>query len=82
VIGKLVARGYRVFVVVPDPASTMLPGMEEGPEAELSRRILGLERWTLLRRIRRTGATVVEWDVKRPLAPLVRKIRPGFRVWR
>jgi uncharacterized protein (DUF58 family) len=82
VIGKLVARGYRVFVVVPDPASTMLPGMEEGPEAELSRRILGLERWTLLRRIRRTGATVVEWDVKRPLAPLVRKIRPEFRVWR
>jgi len=82
VIGKLVARGYRVFVVVPDPASALLLGMEENPEAELSRRILGLERWTLLRRIRRTGATVLEWDVRQPLALLVRRIRPGFRVWR
>lgn len=82
VLGKLVARGYRVCVVVPDPTSLLLPGMEEGPEAELSRRILALERWTLLRRIRRTGVAVVEWDVRRPLAPLARRIRPGFGVWR
>ncbi len=82
VLGRLVARGYRVCVVVPDPTSVLLRGMEDSPEAELGRRILALERWVLLRRVRRTGATVVEWDVRQPLAPLVRRTRPGFRVWR
>jgi uncharacterized protein (DUF58 family) len=78
-LGKLVARGYRVLVILPDPASVEHIGT---PEGEIARQILSLERWVLLRRLRRSGVTVVVWDVRKPLSPLLRKLPAGVQVWR
>ncbi|MBC7317925.1 DUF58 domain-containing protein [Candidatus Bipolaricaulota bacterium] len=73
-LGKLVARGYRVFAVLPDPVSLEF-GRVETEEEKLVRRIMFLERWVLLRRLRRAGVTAVVWDVRRPLSPLLRRLR-------
>lgn len=81
-LGKLVARGYRVLVVLPDPASLTFGELEKTWEVEVARRILSLERWALLRRLRRSGVMVVVWDVRHPLAGLVRKLRVVTQVWR
>lgn len=81
-LGKLVARGYHVVVVIPDPSSVGLGGVERTPEVELAQKIMALERGILLRRLRRSGVAVVVWDVSRPLSPLVRKLRGSVRVWR
>ncbi len=81
-LGQLVARGYRVGVIMPDPTSAGLEGLEHTPEAETAQRILALERWILLRRLRRSGVLVGVWDVHRPLSPLVRRLRETVSAWR
>ncbi|MCS7240652.1 MAG: DUF58 domain-containing protein [Candidatus Bipolaricaulota bacterium] len=81
-LGKLVARGYRVLVVLPDPASLTFGRLEKTWEAEVARQVLTLERWALLRRTQRSGVAVVVWDVRRPLAGLVRKLRVATHIWR
>lgn len=81
-LGKLVARGYRVLVVLPDPISSELKDVEGTGEGEIAEKILTLERWVLLRRLRRSGVMVAVWDVRRPLAPLLRKFRPVLSLWR
>lgn len=81
-LGKLVARGYHVVVVMPASSSAGLAGLDSAPELEIARRIMALERGILLRRLRRSGVIVVVWDVRRPLSPLVRKLRSAVRVWR
>lgn len=78
-LGRLVARGYRVVSVMPDPASAERGEVTEGPETDLALRILELERWALLRRLHKAGVTVVVWDVRRPLSPLLRTLRPMLR---
>ncbi len=79
-LGKLVARGYRVAVILPDLSSLELREFQDTPEAEMARKILALERWTLLRRLRRGRVFVVVWDVRRPLASLLRRLWPGVYV--
>ncbi len=78
-LGKLVARGYQVLAVLPEPTSAELG---ETPEREVAKEILSLERWVLLRRLRRSGVMVVVWDVRNPLSPLLRRLRPGLGKWR
>mgnify|MGYP001153359591 CR=1 FL=1 len=80
-LGRLVARGYRALVVVPDPPSAELAAGGRSPEAEMAHRILALERGALLRRARRCGAFVMVWDVRRPLAPLLRRMRGVAPIW-
>ncbi len=81
-LGKLVARGYRVLVVLPDPTAAEFARSLETPEEEMARRILYLERWVLLRRLRRSGVIVRVWDPRGPLAPLFRKFPPSLCLWR
>ncbi|MGB9861167.1 MAG: DUF58 domain-containing protein [Candidatus Bipolaricaulaceae bacterium] len=78
-LGKLVARGYRVLAILPEPTSAELG---EIPEKEVAKEILSLERWVLLRRLRRSGVMLVVWDVRNPLAPLLRRLRAGLGIWR
>lgn len=69
---QLRARGYRVLVVCPDPVkfemSNLPPLSSKYSRADvvLAGRILRLERAVSLRRLRRAGVQVIEWDISRP----------------
>ncbi len=76
-LGRLVARGYRVWVLMPMGAPQ---GKGDRRETDLARRITHLERWVFERRVRRTGAGVLPWPVEQPLAAVLRRARRAL--WR
>ncbi len=69
---QLRARGYQVIVVSPDPVAfeeqLLLRRQTRASkqEVQLAARILRMERQAMLRRIKRAGVQIVEWDVARP----------------
>lgn len=65
----LTARGYRVLALVPDVATVERESLGAGPEVELAARILRLERWAMLQRLRAAKVSPLLWDVRYPLAP-------------
>jgi uncharacterized protein (DUF58 family) len=76
---QLRARGYQVLVVSPDPISfeqrhlLSRPGGYTSSDVQLAARVIRMERELLLRRIRRAGVQVVEWDVAQPFDQLTRR---------
>ncbi len=70
-LGALACRGYNVLALVVDAATADEPSLGTGPEVELARRILRLERWALIGRLYAAHVTPVVWDVRYPLAPQV-----------
>jgi uncharacterized protein (DUF58 family) len=75
---QLRARGYQVLVVSPDPVgfeASMLrrpPSTYAAADIDLSSRILRLERRWALRRVRRAGVHVIEWNTGQPFDQLMR----------
>jgi uncharacterized protein (DUF58 family) len=76
---ELRARGYQILIVSPDPI-----GFEEShlhrrssqyspADVQLAARIVRLERDWLLKRVRRAGVQVVEWDVAGPFDGVMRR---------
>lgn len=76
---QLRARGYQVMVVSPDPVgfeqSYLLWQSAEYSkgEVELAVRVVRLERELMLKRIRRAGVQVIEWDVAQPFDQAARR---------
>lgn len=68
-LGVLVARGYRVMVLVPDLATMEREHLGSSPEVELAARILSLERWATVQRLHAARVRPLVWDVRSPLAP-------------
>ncbi|MCS6937347.1 MAG: DUF58 domain-containing protein [Candidatus Bipolaricaulota bacterium] len=67
---------YEVLVISPDPVSfegRALLSEKVQDEVQLAMRIARLRRTALLTQLRRAGVRVLDWDVARPLAPLVDK---------
>ncbi len=71
-LGALVARGYRVLVLVPDVTTMEREHLGTGPEVEMAARILALERWALVGRLYAARVRPLLWDVRYPLAPQAR----------
>ena len=67
---RLRACGYEILVISPDPVDFEARGL--GKNGELSWKIANIERALLLHRINRLGVRVVDWQVDKPFAPLVR----------
>lgn len=76
-LGRLVARGYRVWVILPEGSGALAV---EGREAVWAQRIMDLERAVLLRRVRRSGVVLLVWPVERPLSAALRRARRAL--WR
>jgi uncharacterized protein (DUF58 family) len=92
---RLRAHGYELLVISPDPvafencASILQDGaLPAQPDVALAGRIARLERAVMLRRLRQTGAQIVDWRVDQPfdravlaslgrVPRLVRAGRPG-----
>jgi len=68
-LGALASRGYRVLALIVDAATSEESSLGTGPEVELARRILKLERWALIGRLHAARVWPVVWDVRYPLAP-------------
>jgi uncharacterized protein (DUF58 family) len=68
---RLCARGYQLLVVSPDPVSFEARALRTQPGVELAARIAHLERALLLRKLRRAGIQVVDWQVDRPIDRVV-----------
>lgn len=68
---RLRARGYQLLIVSPDPVSYEARALRAQPGVELAARIARLERALLLRKLRRAGIQVVDWQVDRPLDRVV-----------
>lgn len=70
------ARGYALWVISPDPIAlelSHLQGSAAGRDREvleLAQRIARLERALLIKRLRQSGAFVLEWDVDVPFLKL------------
>ena len=64
----LAARGVKLVLVAPAPETAELASLPQGPLGEAAGRILLRNRAQYLKDLRLVGATVVDWDVRRPLA--------------
>ena len=78
VLVRLRAHGYQVLVVSPDPVTFEAKHLEASPTIDLAMRITRLERLMVLRKLRRVGIQVVDWQVKQSFDKLMRAslVRP------
>lgn len=91
ILTRLRARGYQVLVISPDPvafeAQKYAPISEADASVQLALRITRVERELMLRRLRRVGIQVINWQVDQPFAnvmrtALVRPVVPTNRIVR
>ncbi len=91
ILTRLRARGYQVLVISPDPvafeAQKYAPISEAEASVQLALRITRIERELMLRRLRRVGIQIINWQVDRPFAnvmrtALVRPVLPTNRIVR
>jgi uncharacterized protein (DUF58 family) len=71
VLVQLRARGYQLLVISPDPVSFEVRMLGARTDVELAARIAFLERVLLLRKLRRAGIQVVDWQVDQPFDRVV-----------
>ncbi len=91
ILTRLRARGYQVLVVSPDPVTFEAQQYGSISEADanvqFALRITRVERELMLRRLRRVGIQVINWQVDQPFGnvmrtALVRPITPTNRIVR
>ena len=69
---RLRAYGYQVLLVSPDPIDFARTALEKDRATVLASRLAGVERRQEIAKIRQLWVPVIDWQVNRPLAPLVR----------
>ncbi len=71
---RLRAAGYQVLLISPDPVSFAYPSIERDPDIvnRLAIRATRLDRCLRLNNIANLQIPVIDWQVERPLFPLVR----------
>lgn len=67
---RLRATGYEVLLVSPDPVDFEARGLHV--KGDVGWKIARVERALMLRKLQRMGVRVLDWQVDRPLEPLVR----------
>ena len=91
ILTRLRARGYQVLVISPDPvafeAQKYAPISEAEASVQLALRITRIERELMLRRLRRVGIQIINWQVDQPFGnvmrtALVRPVMPTNRIVR
>lgn len=72
VLVALLAHGYQVLVVSPDPISYELQYLQPSPENELALRLAEIERTLMIRKLQRYGVRVINWPIHQPLERALR----------
>ncbi len=81
-LSVMVARGYSVLVLRPDPQSLASLPSEPAREAAITARILRIDRVLTVRELERVGIPIISWDVTEPLEACIRSHIPKLRAWR
>ncbi|TVR61748.1 MAG: DUF58 domain-containing protein [Spirochaetaceae bacterium] len=81
-LSVMVARGYSVLVVRPDPESLAPIPVRPVRAAAIASRLQRIDRVLTLRELERVGVPVVSWDIKEPLEACIRSHIPKLRAWR
>lgn len=68
---NLRAQGYAVIIISPNAIHLECAHLPETHEVTQARRILTLQRQIIIRRLRHSGAQVLDWDVSHPFEKLV-----------
>jgi uncharacterized protein (DUF58 family) len=71
---RLRAYGYQALLVSPDPIDFVRPSLPQDAANQLAFRAVRIERRLWLNDIARLNVLVVDWQVHRPLFPLVRNV--------
>lgn len=69
---QLLAQGYSVLILSPNPVEFEARALEPTPQVRLAARLAQAERVLLLQQIRRLGVRVIDWPVHNPLDLTVR----------
>jgi uncharacterized protein (DUF58 family) len=72
-LSKMRARDYQVLVISPDPIPFEQAALGTSRDVELAAGIAGAERALLMRKLRRMGITVVDWQVGTPFHQVARE---------
>lgn len=72
-LSDLRSRGYNLLVISPNPVAFEYAGLPQTDETRLARRIIQIQRTTLLRRLRGLGVQVVDWDISEPFEQVARR---------
>jgi uncharacterized protein (DUF58 family) len=78
---QLRAHGYQVLTVTPDPVSFELSFLPKQKEVDLAARVVRMERALLLRKLRRAGVQVLDWDITHPFDQLVQRELSRIPAW-
>ena len=81
-LSVMVARGYSVLVVRPDPLSLAPLPPEPAREVAIAARIMRIDRVLTVRELERAGVPIISWDVTEPLDACIRSHIPKLRAWR
>ncbi len=71
-LSQLLAQGYSVLILSPNPVEFEAQSHEPSPQVDLAVRLAQAERVLLLQRIRRLGVRVIDWPVRSSLDDTVR----------
>lgn len=79
ILTRLRARGYQILVVSPNPVAFEAQQFARDVAADFALRITRVERELMLRRLRRVGVQVVDWQVDQPFDKVMRAslVRPS-----
>lgn len=72
VLVQLRARGYQLMVISPDPVRFELGFLPGDRAVELAGRVVRMEREVLLRKLKRAGIQVLDWDVSLPFDRVIK----------
>lgn len=78
---QLRANGYQVLTVTPDPVSFELSFLPKQREIDLAARVIRMERALLLRKLRRAGVQVLDWDIAHPFDQVVQRELSRIPAW-
>ncbi len=79
ILTRLRARGYQILVVSPNPVAFEAQQFARDAATDFALRITRIERELMLRRLRRVGIQVVDWQVDQPFDKVMRTslVRPS-----
>jgi uncharacterized protein (DUF58 family) len=74
ILTQLLANGYRLLIISPDPVGFEANGLPENFDTLYAYRLARIERTLLIRRLQRFGITVIDWQVDQPLEKVLRNV--------
>ncbi len=74
ILTQLLANGYRLLILSPDPVSYEASSLPDNFDTQYAFRLARIERILLIRRLQRYGITVVDWQVDQPLEKTLRNV--------